>query len=235
MSYNTEFQSNNIELQEILATINALPDANGGGQPATPVLQEKSVTPSKTTQEVVADAGYDGLSKVRVDPIPSDFINTNDATASNADIVEGKTAYVKGVKVAGTNPYVKADTDTVVDTQASLMAQIMTALDGKASGGGGGLETVTVTITGGVGSITYLAADGESYSTDLIPLNTPILCIKNSLFLCMVLSDSTPTISGGSIKLNTGHYRAICLTENTTISVASSGGGSPDPAPRIII
>lgn len=225
MSYNTEFQSNNIELQEILATINALPDANGGGQPATPVLQEKNVTPTKTTQEVVADAGYDGLSKVRVDPIPSDFINTNDATASNADIVEGKTAYVKGAKVAGTNPYAKADTDTVVDTQASLMAQIMTALEGKASGGGGGLETVAVTIKGGVTHITYMNEIGGCSASDSFQLNTPITCIKNSLFLCTV-SDSTVVFDGGNIQLSTGNYRILCLTNDMTVR---TGGGVPEP------
>lgn len=32
MSYNTELQQNNTELQSILATVNALPDAGGGGE-----------------------------------------------------------------------------------------------------------------------------------------------------------------------------------------------------------
>ena len=112
----------------------------GGG---TPTLQEKSVSPTESAQEVVADAGYDGLSKVSVGAISADYIGsgitkksaetyiptkstqtisagqylsgaqtiaaiprtyveTLDATAVASDLNNGKTAYVNGVKVTGT-------------------------------------------------------------------------------------------------------------------------------------
>lgn len=39
-----------------------------------PTLQDKTVTPTKQTQTVTADSGYDGLDTVQVDPIPSEYI-----------------------------------------------------------------------------------------------------------------------------------------------------------------
>lgn len=67
-----------------------------------PVLQEKSVTPTKSAQEIVADEGYDGLLKVSVNAIPNRYVDTSTATAVATDLNKGKTAYVNGVKITGT-------------------------------------------------------------------------------------------------------------------------------------
>ena len=67
-----------------------------------PILQNKSVTPTKAAQTVTADSGYDGLSSVSVAAIPAQYITTTDATATAAQINRGATAYVNGVKATGT-------------------------------------------------------------------------------------------------------------------------------------
>ena len=45
-------------------------------------LQSKTIVPTKSLQTVMADNNYEGLSSVTVQPIPDNYIDTNEATAS---------------------------------------------------------------------------------------------------------------------------------------------------------
>ena len=106
---NTErIQSNNEELRELIEIAENLPDAGGGGgggEPADPILQEKSVTPTKSAQDVTADEGYDGLSKVSVGAIPATYQDITGTTAESNHVLEGK-FFVNndGVMTEGTMP-----------------------------------------------------------------------------------------------------------------------------------
>ena len=76
------------------------------------VLETKTVTPTKSTQKVTPTAGK-VLSEVTVNPIPDEYITTDDATATAAKILAGETAYVDGEKVTGTMTDNGAKTSTL--------------------------------------------------------------------------------------------------------------------------
>lgn len=67
------------------------------------VLETKTVTPTKSAQEITPTTGK-VLSKVTVEAIPDNYVDTTDGDATAAELLDGKFAYVDGVKVEGTMP-----------------------------------------------------------------------------------------------------------------------------------
>lgn len=102
------------------------------------VLETKTVTPTKSAQDIVPTSGK-VLSKVTVAAIPDQYVDTNDADAVAANILAEKTAYVKGVKVEGTMP----DNGSVTATIDGLTTTSATIPLGYTSGG-------TISLTGDI-------------------------------------------------------------------------------------
>lgn len=84
------------------AISNISTSGEGGNVAPVPVYQNKTITPTKFQQDIVADSGFDALSQVTVEAIPAQYISTIDADATAADIINTKTAYVNGTKIEGT-------------------------------------------------------------------------------------------------------------------------------------
>lgn len=62
---NDRLDENNNDLKDILEKINNLPNKNKIN------LQEKTISPTTYTQEVISDSAYDGLSKVKINAVDS--------------------------------------------------------------------------------------------------------------------------------------------------------------------
>ena len=88
------------------------------------VLETKSVTPTKSAQDVTPTSGK-VLSKVTVAAIPDKYVDTSDANAVSGEILSGKTAYVGTAKVTGTmanNGDVSGAIDGMTNTSVAIPA-----------------------------------------------------------------------------------------------------------------
>lgn len=71
-NHNELIGNNNLTIDELIESINNLPEAGGGEVEIT--LQEKTITPTTSSQTITPDENYDGLSKVIVNPIGEEYV-----------------------------------------------------------------------------------------------------------------------------------------------------------------
>lgn len=121
----------------------------GGGNYS---LQEKTVTPTKKATTVTSDAGYYGLSQVVVNPIPENYQDVSDVTATAPDVLLGKVfVMADGTVKAGTMANNGTLNKTLDTTTASVTLSVGYYAGGTISIA---LEEKSVTPTKSVQTIT---------------------------------------------------------------------------------
>lgn len=174
----------------------------------TPIVDELLITPTEQPQfHWATDNNLDGWDVVHVNPIPGEYIVTNDATALASEILNGKTAYVKGEKVTGTIP-------------------TKTSSDLTASG-------ATVTVPSGyyASQATKSITSGSAKTPATTITKNPTISVNSSGLITASVSGTqsvTPTVSAGYV--SSGTAGTITVSGSTTQQLTTQGAKTITPS-----
>lgn len=186
----------------------AIRQISGGG---AVILQDKTATPSTATQTITADAGYDGLGKVTVNHIPTDYLiptGIKQITENGIyDVAAFKSANV-AVPTGSDAPTISALTIVPNDSEQSFSAA-MSGVDG--------FSPVTVAAISGdyVGNDIPRITSNTQFTVNNNSITVPSGYYENALSKSIGTTKAAATITPGTTNqvINSGTY----LTGNQTI------------------
>lgn len=187
-----------------------LPEAIGSIPEASdPVLQEKTVTPATSAQSVTPDSGYDGLSKVNVNAMPTATQATPSISVSSAGKITATSTQSAGYVTAGTKTATKNLTTQAAKTVTPTTSNQTAVASGRYTTGAvtvaGDANLVPANIVSGksIFGVAGTATAGEDLSAEITEygsLNDELEEVINSL----------PSAGGGGASVETCTVEIIC-------------------------
>lgn len=139
-----------------------------------PVLQTKTVTPTTAKQTIKPDSGYDGLSQVDVNAMPTATQATPSITVSSAGVITASATQSAGYVASGTKSATKQLT-----TQAAKT--ITPSTSSQTAVASGRYTTGAVTVAPIPSNYEDVTAETEAYTSKIASLESAVTALENEL------------------------------------------------------
>ena len=218
----------------------------------TPTLQSKTATPSESTQVISPDNGYDGLSDVTVNPIPSSYIIPSGSKSISSNGTYDVTSYASAVVnvSGGGSPTLQTKTVTPTESEQTVTADsgydglssvTVEAIDDEYIGSGvtrrdsSDISTSGATVTAPAGyyeeAASILVTSGSATTPATSVTANPSISVNSTTGVITATASATksvtPTVSAGYVSSGTAGTITVSGSNTSQLSTVNAATITP--------